>query len=136
AYQRLVEEQGDTAKVAKLVGKRDKLIAERLDLLKLPEEAQTLLAARRVALACGPTLVRIAEAEALLADLCAAWLADRPHDGASFPAAPGEVVDEVLAATWQDDDGQPLHAVAYGVGGYHGPILPSNGRGDVLAAIV
>src|SRR5438093_11106145 len=35
AYRRLVDEHGDTAKVAKLVGKRDKLIAERLDLLKL-----------------------------------------------------------------------------------------------------
>ncbi len=136
AYRRLVDEHGDPANVAKLVGKREKLIAERLDLLKLPEQAQTLLSARRVPLACAPTLVRIAEAEALLADLCAAWLADRPHAAAAFPAAPGEVVDDVLAATWQDDDGQPLHAVAYSVGGYHGPILPGGGSSDVLAAIV
>ncbi|HZR90886.1 MAG TPA: ParB/RepB/Spo0J family partition protein [Gaiellaceae bacterium] len=136
AYRRLVEEHGDAAKVAKLVGKREKLIAERLDLLKLPEEAQTRLSARRVPLACAPTLVRVAEAESLLADLCAAWLADRPHDAAAFPGAPGEVVDDVLAATWQDDDGQPLNPVAYSVGGYHGPILPRESRSDVLAAVV
>ena len=24
----------------------------------------------------------------------------------------------------EDDDGQPLHAVAYSVGGYYGPLLP------------
>lgn len=136
AYRRLVDEHGDAAKVAKLVGKRERLISERLDLLRLPEEAQTLLATRRVPLACAPTLVRIAEAEALLANLCVVWLAERPHAAPAFPADPGEVVDDVLAATWQDDDGQPLHSVAYSVGGYHGPILPTGSRGDVLAAVV
>jgi ParB/RepB/Spo0J family partition protein len=136
AYRRLVEDHGDAASVAKLIGKREKLIAERLDLLKLPEKAQALLSGRRVPLACAPTLVRVAEAEPLLADLCAAWLADRPHDAAAFPGAPGEVVDDVLAATWQDDDGQPLHPVAYSVGGYDGPILPGRHRSDVLAAVV
>ena len=136
AYRRLADEHGDATKVAKLVGKREKLIAERLDLLKLPEDAQGLLAARRVPLACAPTLVRIAEAEALLADLCAAWLADRPHDAASFPSAPGEIVDDVLAAAWQDDDGQPLHLVAYSVGGYRGPILPGGGRSDAFAGVI
>src|SRR5256885_9272529 len=36
AYRRLVEEHGDTAKVAKLVGKSERLVSERLDLLRLP----------------------------------------------------------------------------------------------------
>ena len=31
---------------------------------------------------------------------------------------------------------QPLHPVAYSVGGYHGPILPTGSRSDVLAAVV
>jgi hypothetical protein len=30
----------------------------------------------------------------------------------------------VLEAEWQDDDGQPLHPVAYSVGGWYGPLLP------------
>src|ERR687888_2181975 len=46
AYERLVAEHGDAAQVAALVGRSEKLIAERLDLLRLPEEAQALLAAR------------------------------------------------------------------------------------------
>ena len=129
AYERLVAEHGDTAKVAKLVGRSEKLIGERLDLLRLPEEAQALLAARRVPLACAPALIRIAEREPLLADLCAVWLADRPSAAARFPADPGEVVDDVLEAEWQDDDGQPLHPVAYSVGGWHGPILPAAAAG-------
>jgi hypothetical protein len=33
-------------------------------------------------------------------------------------------VDDVLAAERTDDEGKPLYAVAYSVGGYHGPILP------------
>ena len=48
AYERLVAEHGDTAKVAKLVG-RSELLGERLDLLRLPDEAQALLAARSAA---------------------------------------------------------------------------------------
>src|SRR5215217_3953127 len=60
AYERLVAEH---AKVAKLVGRSEKLIGERLDLLRLPEEAQALLAARTVPLACAPALIRIAERE-------------------------------------------------------------------------
>ena len=40
AYRRLVDEHGDAAKVAKLVGKSEKLIGERLDLLRLPDEAR------------------------------------------------------------------------------------------------
>jgi ParB family transcriptional regulator, chromosome partitioning protein len=46
AYRRLVDEHGDAAKVAKLVGKSERLVSERLDLLRLPERAQDLLAAR------------------------------------------------------------------------------------------
>ena len=81
--------------------------------------------------------MKIGEAEPLLADLAAAWLAERPQDAASFPADPGEVVDDVLAAEWTDDDGQPLHPVAYSVGGYHGPILPrGEARADTLAAVL
>jgi hypothetical protein len=113
--------------VAKLVGRSEKLVGERLDLLRLPGEAQALLGERRVPLACAPALIRIAEGEALLADLCAAWLTDRPSAAARFPAAAGEVVDDVLEAEWQADDGQPLHPVAYSVGSWHGPIV-SGGR--------
>ena len=123
AYRRLVDDHGDAAKVASLVGRSERLVSERLDLLRLPERAQELLAARRLPLACAPALVNIGEGEPLLADLAAVWLAERPQDAASFPADPGEVVDDVLAAEWTDDDGKALHPVAYSVGGYHGPIL-------------
>ena len=50
AYRRLVEEHGDAAKVAKLVGRSERLIGERLELLRLPEEARALVAARKVPL--------------------------------------------------------------------------------------
>jgi ParB/RepB/Spo0J family partition protein len=123
AYERLKAEHGDTAKVAKLVGRSGKLIGERLDLLRVPDEAQGLLAGRKVPLACAPALIRIAEREPLLADLAAVWLTERSQAAAAFPADPGEVVDDVLEAEWQDDDGQPLHPVAYSVGGYYGPLL-------------
>ena len=125
AYRRLVDDHGSAAKVARLVGKSERLIVERLDLLRLPDDAQTLLAARRVPLACVPALVRIAEREPLLADLMAAWLAERPHDAALFPADPGEFVDNVLRADWTTDEGQPLHPVAYSVSEFDsGPTLP------------
>jgi ParB/RepB/Spo0J family partition protein len=137
AYERLVAEHGDAGKVAKLVGRSEKVIGERLDLLRLSEEAQALLAARRAPLACAPALIRIAEREPLLADLCAVWLADRPSAAARFPTDPGEVVDDVLEAEWQDDDGQSLHPAAYSVGGWHGPILPGGrSRDDLLPRIV
>jgi hypothetical protein len=128
AYERLVADHGDAAKVAKLVGRSEKLIGERLDLLRLPDEAQVLLAARRVPLGCAPALIRIAEREPLLADLCAVWLADRPSAAARCPAEPGEIVDDVLEAEWLDDNGRPICPVAYSAGGWHGPILPG-GRG-------
>jgi hypothetical protein len=67
--------------VAKLVGRSEKLSGERLDLLRLPEEAQALLAARKLPLACAPALIRIAEREPLLADLTAVWLSERPAIG-------------------------------------------------------
>jgi ParB/RepB/Spo0J family partition protein len=137
AYRRLVEEHGDTAKVAKLVGKSERLVSERIDLLRLPDETQELLAVRRLPLACAPALIHIAAREPLLADLTAAWLADRPHAAAGFPADPGEVVDDVLAAEWLDDKGKQLHAVAYSVGGYYGPITPrGNARADAIPAIL
>jgi ParB family chromosome partitioning protein len=137
AYRRLVDEHGDAARVASLVGRSERLVGERLDLLRLPERAQELLSARRLPLACAPALVKIGEAEPLLADLAAAWLAERPQDAASFPADPGEVVDDVLGAKWTDDAGKPLDAVAYSVGGYHGPILPrEQARADTLAAVL
>jgi ParB/RepB/Spo0J family partition protein len=135
AYRRLVDDHGDAVKVARLVGRSEKLIGERLELLRLPEEARALVAARRVPLACAPYLVRIAEREPLLTDLTAAWLAEHPAGGGYFPAAPGEVVDDVLAAEWQDDDGQPLLPVAYSVGGYYGPILPGR-RSETLPAVL
>src|SRR5438034_3016337 len=135
AYRRLVEEHGDTGTVAKLVGRSERLIGERIGLLRLPDEARALVAARKVPLACVPLLVRIAEREPLLADLTAAWLAEHPAGAGYFPTAPGEVVDDVLAAEWRDDDGKPLHPVAYSVGGYHGPIL-SGRREDALPALL
>src|SRR5206468_2200017 len=135
AYRRLVEEHGDAAKVAKLVGRSERLISERLELLRLPDEARTLVSARKVPLSCVSLLVGIAEREPLLADLTAAWLAEHPAGAGYFPTASGEVVDDVLAAEWQDDDGKPLHPVAYSVGGYHGPILPGR-REDALPALM
>jgi hypothetical protein len=124
AYRRLREEHDTTAKVAKLVGRSEKLIRERLDLLRLPEEVRTLVGSRRVPLACVAMLLRIAQTEPLLADLVAVWLAARPADAADFPADPGAVVDELLEAEWRDDDGEPRQPVAYSVGGYYGPLLP------------
>lgn len=132
AYERLVTEHGSAAKVAALVGRSEKLIADRLALLRLPEEAQALLAARRVPLACGPALIQIAAREPLLADLCAAWLAERPKAAAGFPGDPGEVVDAVLEAEWQDDEGRALVPVAYSVGGWYGPLLPGGRTWDNL----
>jgi ParB/RepB/Spo0J family partition protein len=137
AYRRLVKEHGDTANVAKLVGKSERLVSERLDLLRLPEETQELLAARKLPLACAPALIQIAEREPLLADLTAAWLAERAQDAAAFPSDPGEVVDDVLAAEWTDNEGKPLDPVAYSIGGYYGPILPrGHVRADALPAVL
>lgn len=133
AYRRLVDDRGDVGTVAKLVGKSERLIAERLDLLRLPDQAQELLAARRVPLACAPALVRVAEREPVLADLAAIWLAERPHDAATFATAPGEVVDDVLRADWTDE-GSPVHPVAYSVGSFRGPLTPATG--DRLAAVL
>ena len=53
-------------------------------------------------------------------------VAERPHDAAGFPTDPGDIVDDVLAAEWTDDDGKPFHPVAYSIGRYHGPILPGH----------
>ena len=97
AYRRLADEHGDSTKLARLVGRSERLIAERLDLLRLPDRAQQLIGEHRLPLACASGLVRIAEREQLLADLTAVWLAERPHDAAVFPKDPGEVVDDVLA---------------------------------------
>jgi ParB/RepB/Spo0J family partition protein len=135
AYRRLIEEHGDAAKVAKLVGRSERLIGERIELLRLPEEARALVAARKVPLSCAPLLVRIGEREPLLADLTAVWLGEHPAGAGYFPTAPGEVVDDVLAADWQDDEGKPLHPVAYSVSGYHGPILPGR-REDTLPVLL
>ena len=125
AYRRLVDEHGDAAKVAKLVGKSERLIGERLDLLRLPDETQD--AARGP-----PGAARLrARARPDRGARAAARRPRRPHGSRSARRTrrasrphPGEVVDDVLAAEWHDDDGQPLHPVAYSVGGYHGPILP------------
>jgi ParB/RepB/Spo0J family partition protein len=137
AYQRLVEENGARAKVARLVGKSEKLIAERIDLLRLPNEAQQLLGERKVPLSCAPALIKIAEREPMLADVTAAWLAGHPQDAAGFPAYPGDIVDDVLAGEWMDNEGQPLNPVAYRVGGYSGPILPGHRtRADALPAVL
>jgi hypothetical protein len=63
------------------------------------------------------------------------WLAEHAAAVGWFPTAPGEVVDDVLAAVWQDDDGKPLHPVAYSVGGWQGPILPGS-REEVLPTLL
>jgi ParB/RepB/Spo0J family partition protein len=138
AYGRLGDEHGDAANIARLVGRSERLVAERLDLLRLPEGAQALIAARRLPLACAPTLVRIAEAEPLLAELAAAWLAERPHEATFFPAEPGEVVDDVLRAEWTDEEGAPLQPVAYSVSPFgSGPLLPaSSDDEDEVAAVL
>jgi ParB family chromosome partitioning protein len=137
AYQRLADEHGDRAAVARLVGKSERLVAERLDLLRLPEEAQGLLAARTVPLACAPALVRIAEREPLLAGLTAAWLAERPHEAALFPADPAEIVNDVLRAEWRDDGGDPLQPVAYSVSEFgSGPILATAVRDEEAVVAV
>jgi ParB/RepB/Spo0J family partition protein len=137
AYQRLADEHGDTAKVARLVGRSERLIAERLDLLRLPDRAQRLIGEHRVPLACAPNLLRIAECEPPLADLTAAWLAERPHDAATFPRSPGEAVDDVLDVDWRDDSDAPIHPVAYsGSEDGHGPILPGGARDESAAAVV
>ena len=120
--------------MAKLVGKSERLIAERLDLLRLPDETQALLAARRVPLACAPRARpdRGARAAARRPDRRLARASARTPP-ARFPADPGEVVDDVLAAEWQTTTAQPLHPVAYSVGGYHGPILPRGRARDDAA---
>lgn len=132
AYQALRGEQGDLAGVARLVGRSERLIAERLDLLRLPGPAQELIASRRVPLACAPTLGRIAERDALLAHLVAAWLAERPQDAHAFPLAPGPVVDDVLRASWSDD-GEDVTPTAYAIG-YRGPLTPPGT--DRVAAVL
>lgn len=137
AYRRLADDHGDTAKVARLVGRSQGLIAERLDLLRLPDRAQQLIAARRLSLSCAPGLVRIAEREPLLADLTAAWLAERPHEATTFPNAPGEIVDDVIGVDWRDDADAPILPVAYSASEYgRGPILPDHAHNADAVAVV
>lgn len=133
AYRTLAEEHGDTAAVARLVGKSERLIVERLDLLGLPEEAQELIAARHVPLSCTGWLRRMSEREPLLARLAATWLAEHPHDASTFATAPGEIVDDLLRATWTDDE-HTVHPVAYSVGSFRGPLAPVSD--DRLAAVL
>ena len=102
AYQRLADEHGGAAKVARSSARASGWSPSGSTSCDCPTR-QELLAARRLPLACAPPLVRIAEREPLLADLTAAWLAERPHDAALFPADPGEFVDDVLRAEWRDD---------------------------------
>jgi ParB/RepB/Spo0J family partition protein len=136
AYRKLADEHGSAAKVARLIGKSERLVGERLDLLRLPEAAQELLATRSLPLACAPPLVRIAEAEPLLAELTAAWLVERPSYAAVFPADPGEFVDDVLRDPPNgDEERQP---VAYSVTEFgSGPILPRSVHDeDAVAAVL
>jgi hypothetical protein len=71
-----------------------------------------------VPLASARSLVEIAEREPLLADLTAAWLAERPQDAAGFAAVPGEAVDDVLASSARralprSDPLEPVHLVPF-----------------------
>ena len=106
AYRRLVDEHGDAAKVAKLVGKSERLVCERLELLRLPERTQE--PARRAKGAARlrpePRPDRGARAAARGPDGRVAGGAPARRGG--LPADPGDVVDDVLAAEWTDDDGE------------------------------
>jgi ParB family chromosome partitioning protein len=53
-YRRLLDEHTDAATVARLVGESVRLVAERLDLPRLTEDAQALVAARHVPLPADP----------------------------------------------------------------------------------
>lgn len=137
AYQRLADEHGGSAKVARLVGRSERLIGERLDLLRLPDGTQQLIAAHKLPLACAPGLVRITEREPLLADLTAAWLAEQPHGASLFAEDPGEIVDDALRAEWSDDQGTPILPVAYSANEYgSGPVLPTSARDENALAVV
>ena len=46
-------------------------------------------------------------------------------------------MDDVLAGEWLDGQGKQLHAVAYSVGGYYGPITPrGSARADAISAVL
>ena len=89
AYRRLVDEHGDAAKVASSSGGASGSSASASTSCDCRSGRKTCSRARRLPLACAPALVQIAEREPLLADLAAAWLAERPQDAASFPADSG-----------------------------------------------
>src|SRR3954467_6218028 len=80
AYRRLIDDHGDAAKVASLVGRSERLVSERPDPRRRPGGAKARRGARGLRLASAPALVKLGEAEPLLADLAAAWLAERPQD--------------------------------------------------------
>ena len=47
-----------------------------------------------------------------------------PARGGGLPRRSGRGRRRRARRDWTDDDGAPLHPVAYSVGGYHGPIIP------------
>ena len=116
AYRRLVDEHGDAAKVARLVGKSERLIAERLDLLRLPDggagAARRAQAAARLRAAARPD--RGARAAARRPDGRMARRATAATRPSSRPIRASSWTT-CSRAEWTDDDGQPLHPVAYSV---------------------
>jgi len=117
--------------VSRLVGRSEKLIGERLDLLRLPNETRALLAARKVPLGCAPALTRIAEREPLPADLASVWLAERPQAAAAFPADPGEVVDDVLESVWGTKTRRPPEKSA--ICRQDANLVTPHGRAEIIA---
>ena len=88
AYRRLADEHGDAAKVAKLVGKSERLICGPARPAPPPRRDGAADRGPRVPLACAPVLVRIAEREPLLADLAALWLERASARCRSLPHGP------------------------------------------------
>ena len=90
AYRRLVDEHGDAAKVAQ--ARRQERAAGRAsgsNSCGCRSETQELLAARRVPLACAPSLVEIAEREPLLADLDGRLARGAPAGRGGLPGRSG-----------------------------------------------
>ena len=138
AYRRLADEHGGAAKVARLVGKSERLVAERLDLLRLPEATQELLAARRLPLACAPPLVRIAEARAA-ARRADGRLARRATElRGRLPVRSGRVRGRCAASRPAGEGARRGSPVAYSVTEFgSGPILPTSVHDeDAVAAVL
>src|SRR5205814_8216185 len=61
AYRRLVDAHGDAATVAKLVGRSERRVGQRRELLRLPDEARAPVTARKVPRTWAPPLAGVAD---------------------------------------------------------------------------